>query len=324
MLGYDILDLTETGSFDNNVTQAKAMGMNFISIHLPWNSLDVVTNIIDPGNTLAILNGVAIANNLKLAIIISPIDIPGRNCPTNMNSVKFTNEIMVTRFNALVDFMFNSTNGVVDPSIVTALSVGNEIDAYNWIGNGDTQLEYQTFLSNIKPKINSYGVKLNFTGSHGGLIEVGTTYTDMAKVVDAVSVTYYPQGTGFQVHDPSVAQADLDALVAKFPGKEIHLQEVGYQTSASCGSSEAKQADFFANFFTAWDSHATNITQASILRFNDNSLAAAQSTAIDYGLTGDTNFIEYIRTLGLRTWDGNGTNKLAVEVISNAIVSRDW
>ena len=145
-----------------------------------------------------------------------------------------------------------------------------------------------------------------------------------------IHVTYYPQDSGFQVQDPSVAAADMDKLVDEFWGtagtfnKPIYLQEVGYQTSSVSNSNEAKQAEFFCNFFQAWDTHRDRIPMASILRFNDKSTSAAQSTAVDYGLPGNTPFIEYIRTLGIRTYDGKGTEKNAYSIIKGEIDKRGW
>lgn len=91
VLGYDVLNLTETGTFINNITKAQALGIGYIQIHLYWNAIETDTDgvagapytigLADPNGTLAALNATAIAYGLKLSIIISPIDIPGRQVP---------------------------------------------------------------------------------------------------------------------------------------------------------------------------------------------------------------------------------------------------
>ena len=42
-----------------------------------------------------------------------------------------------------------------------------------------------------------------------------------------------------------------------------------------------------------------------------------------YGIT-DIIFLEYLRTLGVRTWDNDGTNKLAYETILCELSNRGW
>lgn len=164
LLGYDILNLTETGSFEDNIAKAKTLGIGYIQIHLYWDMIETDTDGVvgapyvmtraDPDGTLGALNSVALANDIKLSIIISPIDIPGRQVPVDIQAsgIKFNHATMKARFEALVDFLFAGATPLVDPSNVVSLSVGNEIDHYDWAGNGDTQAAYRTFLSNIKAK----------------------------------------------------------------------------------------------------------------------------------------------------------------------------
>ena len=66
------------------------------------------------------------------------------------------------------------------------------------------------------------------------------------------------------------------------------------------------------------------ISAASILRFNDVSRASAESTAVSYGLPGNEAFIQYIQTLGIRTWEGNGYDKQSFQVIKSEIQKRNW
>ena len=171
----------------------------------------------------------------------------------------------------------------------------------------------------------SGGVELAFTGTLHGLTESASAdeWTSMESVVDLIHVTYYPIDSNFQVEDPSVVTDDLQALVDKFSAP-IYLQEVGYQSSSTSNSSKSKQAEFFCNFFQAWDTHASEIPRASILRFNDVSQSSAESTATTYGVSGNQNFIEYIRTLGLRTYSGTGSDKSAFSIVDQETEKRGW
>lgn len=333
LLGYDILDLTENGSFDDNLTKAKSLGLEFMSLHLHWNQIETEKELFsDPYGALRSLNDLAVADNLKFALIISPIDIPGKVTPADLLELQFDSEEMILRFTGLIDYILS----IVDPEILTSLSVGNEIDAYNWSGNNDSTAAYTIFLTAIEEYLDSYGVKLAFTGTLGGLTS-GTfrdqgIWTAMAAEVDVVHVTYYPMNDNMKVKSPDSAADDLALLVSEFSETTaadggiipIFIQEVGYQSSSVCGSSEKKQADFFYYFFLAWDTHRDIIKQASILRLNDVSRAQAEITAETYGLTDNNLFIEYIRTLGLVTYNGTGTDKTAVSVIKTETARRGW
>ncbi len=337
LLGFDILNTTENGSFYDNVTAAKAMGLEFITLHVHWSSIETAPGVYtDPAGALEGLSTAAAAYGLKLALIISPIDLPGRATPADLNSTGFAEDDMINRFKACLDYILANW---VDKSLLTSISVGNEIDAYNWTGNGDSPADYATFLWNIEAHLDGYGVDTAFTGTHSGLIS-GTlkdqgVWTSMATVVDAIHVTYYPMTSDFQVEDPDVVEQDLQTLVDEFDkikgadqstGSSIplYLQEVGYQTSSVCGSSNEKQAEFFYNFFQAWDKHGDRIPQASILRLCDVSQSSAEQTAADYGIPGNQGFIEYIRTLGLRTYPGTGVDKPAAAVIREETEKCGW
>jgi len=323
-IGFDILNTTQSGSFENNFIKAQELDINFIQILQAWNQYETSAGVYNGSavSNLSALSNYALAKGVKLSIVITPIDIPGRFTPAYLNGVKFDNALMISAFNNFIDHLFTQT---VNPSIVNSFSVGNEIDHYNWAGNGDSPTEYQNFLAAIKAIVNSYGIDLHFTGTLKGMQSQGSTYTSMSNVVDKVSVTYYPQSSSFIVNDPNVPEADLDSLVNFFPtGTDFFFQEVGYQTGSANGSSELKQAQFFCNFFKAWDDHKDVISAASILRFNDVSRASAESTAVSYGLPGNEAFIQYIQTLGIRTWEGNGYDKQSFQVIKSEIQKRNW
>jgi hypothetical protein len=328
VIAFDLLDPTETGDFSMNYELAsQQLHAGFIQLLQPWNAFENQQAGVYNGEAMGwyeTLDGFSASTGAKLSLIITPIDIPGRFLPAYLEGKKFNDPLVIEAFNNLIDALFNPNTGVVDPSRVIALSVGNEIDHYNWAANNDQVSEYKAFLQAIKPKVNSYGIPLHFTGTLYGMTQPGTTWVELAQVVDKVSITYYPINNDFTVKLPNVVFADLNALTTKFVGNELFLQEVGYPSSTTLNSSQAKQAEFFCSFFNAWDSHRDQIIYVSILRLNDVSEAAAKETAVAYGIPGNTSFIEYIRTLGIRSWNGNGEDKTAFEVIKRELVRREW
>lgn len=100
---------------------------------------------------------------------------------------------------------------------------------------------------------------------------------------------------------PNSEVASLFQNLVGFTNKPIHIEEVGYSSSATTSGSDSLQAEFYCEVFKAWDTHAVKIPSLSILRMVDKTRADAETVATTYGLAGNENFIEYIRTLGLRT-----------------------
>src|ERR1035437_5766769 len=106
-------------------------------------------------------------------------------------------------------------------------------------------------------------------------------------------------------------------LVSEYPNasQPIYFVECGYPSSASCGSSLALQSQFIQKVFAAWDTYASNIKYITFFKTTDWSQGAVDTLAVYYGLAQDTAFKEYLRTLGLRTYPGNGTNKPAYDTL---------
>lgn len=327
-IGYDILDATESGDFGANYAIAsEQLHGEFIQLLQPWNAFEDTQAGVYDGEAMQLfetLNSFAAAVGTQLSLIITPIDIPGRFMPAHLSGKKFDDPLVIESFNHLIDRLFNPDSGIVDPSRVIALSVGNEVDHYNWTANGDQPDAYKSFLQGIKPKVNSYGIPLHFTGTLYGMRQPGNPWLDLADVVDRVSITYYPLHADFTVKSQDAVYADFDAFFTTFKDYSIFVQEVGYPSSAALNSSEEKQAEFFCNFFDAWDCYKDQVPYVSILRLNDVSLAAAQATAVTYGIPGNEKFIAYIRTLGLRTWPNTGTDKKGFDVIAGELDRRNW
>lgn len=325
LLGVDILDETSGSDFSNNFNQARRAGIDFIHLHLPWTSIETSPeNFEDPGNALATFNNFITQNNIKFNLTIRPIDLTGKTVPEDLVSVRFNNSIMIERFAEVLDFVFTK----IDPARLTNIQIGNEIDGY------DTSAEPSTFWSDYGEflfAINTYldqnypGLKMGFTGTFEGLTkgqlhDLGV-FTALAGVVDVVGVTYYPKDENFNVDPVDVPFTDLATLSAEFPDKTIYLQEVGYHTSDVTSSNEQKQAEFVCNMFAAWDKHKEQIPLMLWVRLNDVTTSKAQDLAGPYGLSSEP-FIEYLRTLGLRTESGN--DKLGFEIFVNEAQERGW
>jgi hypothetical protein len=327
LLGIDFLNQTETGTFEEDLDRARRFGVEFTGLHLLWNQIETATQVYsDPGDVLDGLGSFCSANDLKLALTIRPIDLTGKTVPADLSTTRFNSEEMKTRFKHLLDFVFTK----IDFHLLTSLQIGNEIDGFDtgqedpdfWSDYGSFLFEMRTYIDDQFP-----GLKVGFTVTLLGVTE-GThqssgVFEALDDVVHVVGVTYYPLNTDFTVMDPDVVGSHFDAIVSKFEGKTIYLQEVGFQTSAECSSSERDQAQFICNIFQAWDDHLESIELVEFVRMNDVSPEMASEMAGPYGID-EVRFTEYLRTLGLRTHGAAGADKQAFSVLVEQAQLRGW
>ena len=322
-IGIDLLDLTENNTFDQNIMIAKDLGVEFIALHLTWLSIEPTPNTYeDPFDALELLSQYAAANNLKFSLTIRPIDLTGKTVPTDLDNTRFNDVKMINRFKSVVDFIFSK----LPPSILLNLQIGNEIDGYNTsIEPSSFWDDYSIFLQEITAYAHTYdlNLKIGFTGTFKGMISNPDLYKDLLQNVDILGVTYYPLQNDFSVKDPDVVFHDFDDLVSTFGDYPIYLQEIGYQSSPENNSSETKQAMFYCNLFKAWDIHPQKIKAINMVRLNDLSLQSAEESAGPYGISNNK-FIEYLRTLGIRTFQNEGTNKEVFQVIKENMSQRGW
>lgn len=327
LLGIDLLDINETGSFDNNLSKAEEFRYEFVALHVAWTSIETQKETYeDPGNSLTLLNDVVNNNDLKFSLTIRPIDITGKTVPSDLATTRFNDPEMIQRFKNLLDFVLTR----VSYQRLTSLQVGNEIDGYNTsLEDPEFWSDYGIFLTQINAYLDaSYpGLKMGYTGTFHGMTkgplkELGV-FTALATAVDILGVTYYPINSDFSVMSPDVINNDLNTLIAEFPSSTIYLQEVGYQTSETNQSSNIKQSQFVCDFFSAWDDHTEAIQLVNWVRLNDVSATYAQELAGPYDINGE-GFTEYLRTLGLRTYDGEGTDKEAFGTLVKEATKRGW
>jgi hypothetical protein len=327
-LGMDVLNTTPSISFASGVAKAKAAGIQFITFPVLWSQINTTGVTYDTASVQNIKDMAAVcaANGLKLSLTIWTVDVTGKHLPADLMTTRFNDGSMAPKFIALLDTLFITES--IDYTVLTSIQIGNEIDGYN--AAGDTNFswsDYANFLYAVKGFIASKpysSLKTGFTGTLYGLNSNKEIFTAIASTVDIVGVTYYPMNADFMVKDPSVVSSDISTLVGNYSatGKPLYVQEAGYQSGPGCNSSEAKQAQFIKNMFDAWDTHRAYIKSVSFLRLNDVDSASAASTATTYGLGGNAEFIEYIRTLGLVNYDG--TDKQGFQVLSDNAHARGW
>ncbi|MFO7944385.1 MAG: hypothetical protein R6U51_08840 [Anaerolineales bacterium] len=135
--------------------------------------------------------------------------------------------------------------------------------------------------------------------------------------------TYYPLKNDFTVQDPGVIHQDFQELVEAYPWQEIQITEIGYPTSEVNNSNPEKQAAFIRENFAAWDDHTEQITLLSYSWLTDFPRSSVRNLEDYYGVSHQA-FGEFIRTLGLRTYPGEGVDKPGYEAFLQESRARGW
>ncbi len=322
LLGLEITE-AENESFDAAFQRARAAGATVTHRSLAWEDLEPDAGQFD-AYSVALLDDLDIYFSLtgqRVELNFGPIDTPNLRVPADLAGVPLNARVMIGRFNAALDTVFAHLSHVE----LLSLEIGNECDVY--LGTDPVlYAQYRDFFTATKAHAESL-----YAAGHGGAdLDVGITWTWDALVdsvqgplieplvqrQDVLPVTYYPLRPDFTVRPPEDVFGDLVRLVTAFPdtARPILLVECGYPSSPVCGSSFQAQADFVDNVFLTWDALADRIRYVSFFMLTDWSRAYVDLLADYYGLA-DPAFLEFLRTLGLRLYPGDGFDKLGWRVL---------
>lgn len=318
------IDETESGGFQAELEIAQAACMESVHFFQRWTDIET-----SPGEFSTALLDIAdsyyASVGLKMELQLAPINTTAKEVPTDLVGVDFDDPILINRFKIFLDTVLNHFPNIT----LVALNIGNESDIFLAQKPEAEQNAFRDFLYEILPYTKDkyfelYQKELNVgtTFTHSGLVDYEFTKV-INDSMDVVTLTYYPLNSDFTVQDTSVVQHDFEEIVDLYPNKKIYFAECGYPSSEICNSSEQKQADFYTAVFKAWDQFSIQIPYITVFKTTDWDSSAVVSFAEYYGVS-DQRFTEYLRTLGVRTWDGAGSNKLAYENILCELASRDW
>jgi hypothetical protein len=325
------VDMTENNNYDSAFSYAKEGCMESVHLFYKWSDIEPDKDTFNPNiiNAFDIINIYYPLNNTKVELQLAVINTVDKETPNDLLSEDFKTQPMIDRFKIVLDTLFSHIPNVN----LAALNIGNESDIF--LGTDSlSYVDFKVFLDSVVPY-----AKQKYFNLYSKNLKVGTTLTfdgltkeetkDYCKMIndslDIVSVTYYPLNGDFTMKDPSVVFDDFDSIVKIYSdtSQPVYFVECGYATSAFCNSSEEKQSQFFTNVFSAWDSHYDNIKYLTIFKSTDWSKTTVNQLGEYYGIA-DTVFKEYLRTLGVRTYSGNGTDKKAYNTILCELSDRGW
>ncbi len=335
--GMDILAEPSVGGYSDNLSSLKAIGGEFQTLHMAWKDIEGAGSgatsgtFTDPYGALAALDAIAASDGIKVTLRIHPVDIPGKLVPTDLMSTRFNSANLKTRAQAMLNFVFTK----IDPNHVSHLMMGNEVDDFDPESDTDFWLDYPDFLfdMNVWLATNYPGIDIGFVSTLKGVTDQTKilahasnqksvdVLTGWLGVVDILGVTYYPTEASFLMQSNSHVATDFQNLIG-FTNKPIHLEEVGYASSKTVSGSEYLQAEFICEVLKSWDTYAAEIPTLAVLRMVDLSSASASDVADTYNLSGNNYFIEFIRSLGVKT--STGTAKQSFTLLSSELDKRGF
>jgi len=228
--------------------------------------------------------------------------------PSDLTLTAMSSTVMINRFNRLLDSIKIHIPNVT----LSSLIIGSEHDVY-FGSNATKWADYTTFYNAVitHAKIIWPGIKVATELTFSGI----TTYSTFANTLntnsDYIGVSYYPLNANFTVKPISTIPTDFAILINLYPSKPICFYQYGYPSSSTCNSSDILQSQFITKTFQTWDMYPNNIRLIDFTWIHDLDPAYVTSLGAYYNLN-DPIFLEYLRTLGLRTWAGKGTDKPAL------------
>lgn len=315
------ITLPENEDYDAAIALVQSLGAESVPVSLFWDEIETSPGVFNPDpNWLPVINQYYPAQNLKVTLTISVLDTVTDRRPADLRGLPWDDPQVIARFTALLD-----TIAAQIPDVqLTALAIGNEIDgvlgtqAANWEA-------YTTFFAASAAHARALwpgvpvGAKVMFSGAR----QIPARIRPLWDASDAVMLTYYPLKSDFTVRPPQVVADDVAQMVAIAQGKPVYLLEAGYPSGETCNSTPEQQAAFIRQVFRAWDAHAEAIPLISFTWLSDLPPKAVREFQGYYGVNNRA-FGEYLRTLGMRTWKGAGSDKPAFLQLEAEAAARGW
>lgn len=308
IIGVDVSTLPENPSFnyDSCFVLGQNIGMGTVGMYLNWTAIETSPLTYD-FTLLDIANIYYPAQGMPVDLTIAPIHTNNLEVPSDLATVAFNNPVMINRFKALLDSIKSHAPNLVLSSLV----IGSEHDVY--LGTNTTLwAQYTTFYDSVSAyaKVLWPGLKVATEITFNGIVAFNNLVQTLNTNSDYIGVSYYPLNSNFTVKPISTIPIDFATLVGLYPSKPICFYQYGYPSSSMCNSSEELQAQFITQTFKTWDIFASNVKMIDFTWLHDLDSATVNFYGAYYGIT-DTVFLDFLRTLGLRVWNGNGSNKLA-------------
>ncbi len=297
-------------NYEGEYKSIRAIGARGAQTAAPWASLNPTGTTYDLSgiaNPYFGLSQLSVYGYESIFLNIPIITISKRSMPSDIALLNFDDPIVKARFRALIDNIQGQINGQVK-----YIALGNEVDTYfsthpgEWSAYKVLVEDARSYLKSLKPNI-VVGVTTTFDGATTKFV---AQVKDLNANMDGVMMTYYPISANFATREPGVVPIDVAKMVDVSLGKPLIMQEWGYPSSTSLGSSERKQAEFIYNSLVELEKQGPGkFPFVSFFKYKDWSTAHVQAIT---GQAPGQPFFEFMGSLGLNKNDGSPKEALTV------------
>lgn len=315
------IDVGESANYDYDraFKMAQGVGLERIGLFLAWSILEPSPGNYD-GTWLEIANLYYPSKNTAVDLTIAVFNANQKVTAGDLKDKPMNDPEVVARFKKLLDFIFEKTND----TNFTSINIGSEQDIYfqtdakQWQEFTDFYKQVAQYIHEKKP-----GIPVTSEFTFEGLTEISTAQfaKDVNQFSDQIGISYYAMNKDGFVADPKRVYGDFAKVVNLYPNKPILFFQFGYPSSKYLRSSLTKQAQFIHESFMAWDQYTNNIKLIDFTWLHDLSPQALQENIDFYGIY-DKKFSEFLKTLGLRTY--NGQDKPAFVQLKAEASARGW
>lgn len=321
-IGIDLSTMpqsTQTFNYDSCFKIGTDLGMNQIGLFQNWTAVETSPNVFNM-TVFDIANIYYPYYNMPVDLTITPIHTNNLEVPNDLISIPFDNSVFIHRFKILLDSIKIHTPNITYSSII----IGSEHDIY--LGNDTNKWnQFNVFYDSIAIYAKSLWNNVNIATelTFGGLVTHNTKAQKLNLNSNYIGVSYYPLNSDFTVRPINTIDNDFATLVNLYPNKPICFYQYGYPSSNICNSSEEQQAQFITQTFNSWDTYAENIKLIDFTWLHDLDTSVVNQFSSYYGVS-DTAFLEFLRTIGLRTFENKGTDKLALNELRCQLKERNY
>ena len=296
------IEVDQPAGFDHGaqIDRATAFGVDAIQLTFPWVTFepdgtgfkDEVLGFFEAGMTLY--------RNRSLHVVLSVpiIDTVATLVPSDLAGKRLDSPEVIARAEAAIAALLARSG-----SELAYLVLSNEVDIHLAQG-APTWAELDALTGALAAKVHQLrpDVRTGISVTAGSLARVPANPDVLAALAghDVAFVTYYQAGNFGSASSAGIA-ADLATIVAA-TDRPIVLKELGYPTGPALNGSETGQAAFITAAFAAWDANAARVPLVMFSRMFDGLRSDCEAQAASYGLPGNEAFIEFLCTLGLRTY----------------------
>ncbi len=298
---------------------AKSAGVQVVSLKLNWDEVEKKPGVYEsPWPKIA--NDYYPARKEQVSLRLATLDTDRNRLPSDLRGKPLNDPEVIERFDRLIDWIFNEMPDVR----LAELSIGNEIDGV--LRDDPVKWgQYTEFFEATSRHARERRADLNVGASitFDGHLKYSQFAAAINRQADRIMVSYYPLTSAFEVRPPEVVHDDFNVICRMYPKRSISFLEAGYPSGSRCGSSEAKQEQFVRELFAAWDEHPDFIGIVTFVWLHDLPVPSVETLGKYYGV-GSPAFLDYLSTLGLRTFQNAGADKPAFKSFELQAKLRGW